>query len=214
MAQTDNALTTLDRAKSFLGITGTSKDIVITMLVLGVSKAIEDYCNRKFGYGVHTDEVYSGRGVNKLWLKGSPIKSGQTLSLSKRTENNSSAGWEGIDSEDFYIDYASGMLTAAIGAFDTGVQNYKVTYTGGYRLPSYVGYQDGTDDDDDLPADLELAALDLVKIQYSAREQGNIVKQKVNDVEIQYATGGTRQTIQENPHIKAILDHYRVPSYG
>lgn len=210
MASIDNALTTLARAKSYLDISGTSKDVVLTMLILAATRYIEDtHCKRKFKYQTFTSELYDGKGSPRLFLKNAPIISGQTFTLQERKGIDSDDDWETLDSEDYYIDYNTGKITLVGGTFHQGTQNYRVTYTAGYYLPSNSYYQDGTDDDKDLPYDLELAMLDLVSTMYSERNYGGIVREKVGKVEVEYA-----QDAAQSPHIKKTLDKYKRVTYA
>lgn len=207
MASIDNALTTLARAKSYLDISGTSKDLILTMLILAASKYIEEtHCKRRFKHQTYTSEVYSGNGTPRLFLKNKPIISGSTVTLQRRTTVMNEASWENVDSEDYFIDNTGAKLEMVAGVFEEGIQNYRVTYTAGFYLPSETEYQDGTDDDKDLPYDLELAMLDMVSSMYSARTSSGVVKEKVGQVEVTYA-----ENAAEDPKIKETLDKYKRP---
>ena len=210
MASIDNALTTLARSKSYLDITGTSKDLILTMLILAASKFVEETkCHRKFKRQTFTNELYNGKGQKRLWLKNPPIISGQTFTLQERVNTANDGDWNTVDGEDYFIDYEKGCITMVAGVFADGIQNYRVTYTGGYYLPSDSLYQDGTDDDKDLPYDLELAVLDLVSSMYSDRTSGGIAREKVGQVEVEYVTEAA-----EDPVIKRTLDKYARPAYA
>lgn len=220
MASIDNALTTLSRAKSFLGISGASKDFVLTMLILGVTQFIQDtYCRRQFKRQTFTQELYNGKGAKRLWLKNKPIISGQTLTLEYRNSSVNEDNWQTIDTSAYFVNYKGGALEFQAGYVDAflgllncfieGTQNYRVTYTAGFYLPSSANYQDGTDDDLDLPYDLELAALDLIAAVYNNRQAAGIQSQQVNDVSITYA-----KELEKHPTVKATLDKYRANAYA
>jgi len=207
MASIDNALTTLARAKSYLDISGSTKDLILTMLILAASKYIEEtHCQRRFKHQAYTSEVYNGNGSPRLFLKNKPIVTGSTLTLQHRTTEKNEASWETVDAEDYFIDNAGAKLEMNSGRFEEGIQNYRVTYTAGFYLPSETEYQDGTDDDKDLPYDLELAMLDMVSSMYSARTSSGVVKEKVGQVEVTYA-----ENAAEDPKIKETLDKYKRP---
>ncbi len=212
MASIDNALTTLARAKSYLDISDSSKDLILTMLILSVTKYVEEtHCKRKFKHQTYTQEVYSGNGSPRLYLKNKPLFAGSTVKLEHRTTWNNESSWEEIESETYFIDYEHAKLEKADGGvFDEGIQNYRVTYTAGFYLPSESQYQDGTNDEQDLPYDLELAVLDMVSDAYSERTSGGIQKEKVGQVEVTYMT-----EVAEDPKIKETLDKYARPvKYG
>lgn len=208
MATIDNALTTVARYKSFAEITGSSKDALISMLIIGVSGEVERWCKRKFKRQTYTNEVYDGTGTDKLYLKNSPIIAGQTLTLQKRTDDTfNQGGWETVDSEEYFVDHEAGRLVM-VTQFIEGKQNYRVTYTAGYYLPSNTAYQDGTDDDQDLPSDLEMAVLLLVNFFFNRRKSQGVASQRVRDVSVTYM-----KQIESDPEVKAVLSQHRRISY-
>lgn len=217
MAALDKALTTLARAKSFLEISGTSKDLVLTMLIKGASEYIErTYCRRTFGRTTYTNQVINGKDSKRLWLKNKPIIGDVTLQV--RTTPNNEDAWQSIEAQNFYINRDAGNLELLRhndawlglgGTFKEGVQNYRVTYTAGYYLPKDSEFEDGTDDEYDLPADLELAVLDLVSAVYNVRQSGGIKSQEVGDVSITYGN-----ELEKHPTIKKTLDKYRTVQYA
>lgn len=214
MASIDNALTTVARAKSYLDLTGSSYDLKLTMLILAATQYIQDtYCQRKFKHQTFTQQLYNGNGSPRLYLKNRPIIQGQTLTVEERHGIDSSDDWETLDSDDYYVDYDTGKITLVGGRFAEGTQNYRITYTAGYYLPSEAQFQDGTDDEKDLPYDLELAVLDMVSTMYGQTgTTGAIQKEKVGQVEVTYANDAATAAMQ--PHIKKTLDTYKRMSYA
>jgi hypothetical protein len=142
----------------------------------------------------------------RLFLKNKPVWSTVAITLQHRSSIENEDSWETIDSEDYFIDYEKSKITFVSGIFEKGIQNYRVTYTAGYYIPSEIEYQDGTDDDKDLPYDLELAVLDLVSTMYSERNSGGIAKEKVGQVEVTYV-----ENAAQSPIIKTTLDKYARP---
>ena len=209
MATIDNALSTLTRLKSYLEISGSNKDFLLTMILISVSQYVEKYCNRKFKRQVFTQEIYSGSGTDKLALKNFPIISGETFTLQRRNTGLNDAGdWETLDSESYFINYESGVISSNT-KFITGRQNFRVTYTGGFYLPSDTEYQDGTDDDKDLPYDLELAVLKICSFEYSKRKSVGVVSERVRDQSVTYA-----KAIEQDQELRSILARYRKFSYA
>ena len=219
MAALDNALTTLARAKQVLEISGSSKDAVLTMFILGASKFIETYCNRQFGRATVSNELLNGRGGKSLYVKRSPIISGQSVSLERINGIGSGSDWQVLDSNGYVIDYKAGRFVfngangwqtgVSEGHFEEGVQNYRANYTGGFYLPKDSQYQDGTDDDLDLPFDLEMACISLVGSAFRQRKSRGISSQKVFQVQLTFSKG-----LQDDPDLKATLDSYRVMRVG
>lgn len=219
MAALDNALTTLNRAKQILEISGSAKDAILTMQILGASKFIETYCNRKFGRATVVNELLNGRGGKSLYVKRAPIISGQSVSLQRIAGINNNDDWDTIDSESYVVDYNAGRLvlnggnsweTGTYGGrFIEGTQNYRVSYTGGFYLPKDSEYQDGTDDDLDLPYDLEMACISLVGSAFRQRKSKGISSQRVFQVQLAFSKG-----LQDDPDLKATLDSYRAMRAG
>lgn len=220
MAALDKSLTTLARAKQILEISGTSKDAILTMLIAGASSFIETYCKRKFSRETVSNELLSGRGGKRLYVKRAPIISGQTVTLERRVGIDSNSDWETVSSDIYVIDYDAGCFIIdgsdrwrtggdqGVG-FSEGVQNYRASYVGGFYLPKDSQYQDGTDDDLDLPFDLEMACISLAGNAFRQRKSRGISSQKVFQVQLTFSKG-----LQDDPDLKASLDSYRVMRAG
>lgn len=207
MASIDNALTTLNNAKAHMDISSNSKNAVITKIILGASAFVEQYCRRKFGRTAYTNELISGGG-SKLFLRNTPIISGETFLLQAMNGAPSDNDWRSVDGDHYAIDYNSGSLSTLVSNWFDGIQNYRANYTAGYYLPSSANYQDGVDDNLDLPYDLELAVLDLVSAIFNKRKSGGVTSERVYQVSITYA-----KALKDDPITKEILDHYKVMSY-
>lgn len=207
MASIDNALTTLNAAKAHLDISSNSKNAVLTKIILGASAFVEAYCRRKFGRATYTNELISGGG-SKLFVKNTPIISSESFTLSALNGAPSDGDWEAVESDNYAIDYNTGSLSTLVTNWFEGIQNYRATYTAGYYLPSHANYQDGVNDELDLPYDLELAVLDLVGAVFNRRKAGGIGAQKVYQVSVTYA-----KALQDDPITKETLDRYKKMSY-
>ena len=66
MTLLDYALVSLEDVKSFLGITTTTHDTLLTMIINMVTEQIETRCDRRFDDTEYEDQVYSGIGVKTL----------------------------------------------------------------------------------------------------------------------------------------------------
>lgn len=206
MASIDDALTTLARAKNHMDISGNTKNTVLTAIILGASKFVERYTRRKFKRQTYTSEVYDGTGRDKLFLKNYPVQG--SVAAQRRATPLNEDDWETLDTESFFVYTESGKLVSLVGSWFEGPKNYRFTYDAGYYLPSHANYQDGTDDDQDLPYDLELAVLDLISAAYNRRKSGGIQSQSVYQVDLTYA-----KELSENPMLKATLDSFKRVGY-
>jgi hypothetical protein len=161
----DNALTTLDTAKNFLGIdpSDTSLDSYLEFSINSASDMIESYCERRFGVTVYR-EFKQGRGFTKLILENYPI-----VSLDKLVIND-----QDIDVNEVTILHDKGMLYRPNGGFpeysyigrflnpkpDDNQFNIYVEYSAGYVLPKDASPTNPRT----LPYDLELACLRILRI--------------------------------------------------
>lgn len=209
MAKIDSALTTLARAKQYLGISDSSKDFRLTMRIVAASKAIENYCNRTFKRTTYTNEILSGKDSSRIYLKNSPVIDGQPFTMERTDDFDTDTSWDGISSEDYQVDNAKGVIQKDNGNFRAGNRNYRVTYTAGYYLPSADEFEDDVNDELDLPADIEMAVLTLLEADNDSQDAGNIKRQKVNQVEIEYdLTKTASNELIDNEQVKAMLAPY------
>ena len=208
MATLDKALTTLARLKSYLEISGSTKDTLLTMILYGAWKFMEQYTGRKFARTAYSQELYDGKESNKLILKQAPVISGQTFTLQHRTTGLNEDAWETIDTENYWIDYDKGIITMN-SKFVGGTQNYRVTYTAGYYVAKDSQYQDGTDDNLDLPYDLELACWKLCAAEYMNRKNIGRTSERVRDMSVTYA-----KQVEKDQELRSTLGLYKRSFYA
>jgi uncharacterized phiE125 gp8 family phage protein len=208
MATLDKALTTLARLKTYLEVSGTSKDALLTMILYGAWKFIEKYTGRSFARAVRTSELYDGHDTDKLILKAAPVISGETFTLQRRTTGLNEDAWETIDTEEYFIDYDKGIITMNT-KFVAGTQNYRVTYTAGYYVAKDTQYQDGTNDELDLPYDIEMACWKLCSQEYANRKNQGRISERVRDMAVTYA-----KAIDKDEELKSTLGLYKRSFYA
>lgn len=122
-------LTTLTKAKNYLGISGTDEDTLLNELISGASKAIENFCNRIFGEAPYT-EYHDGRGRPSVVLKQLPVVS--VTSVHDDIDRDFEAG-DLVDADNYIVDMVAGIIILKNDAtFADGVLNVKVVYTAGY----------------------------------------------------------------------------------
>lgn len=172
-------LATLKRLKPMLYIDDTdqSQDDALTFALMSATSAIESYCNRDFERKTYT-EIHSGGRSKFLALRNYPIHE-----IVEMNPENSS-----------YISLDGGILFDERG-WAKGEFNIKVTYIGGYTLPS-----DDSGVTTDLPAVLEMACLMLAKMIF----KGDIgkVSERIEDYSVTYAQGEKQQDLP--PVIQAL----------
>ena len=120
-------LCTRDNVKSYLGLTGTTYDDVIDLLIPAASEAIERFCGRRFGQSSYT-EYHDGGGKDALVLAQRPVAS--VSGVWDDVNRNFSDDFL-LDADEYVVDTARGLVVLRNGAFSDGVRNVKVTYTAG-----------------------------------------------------------------------------------
>lgn len=186
------ALTTLDRAKVFLGITGTAQDTLLTMLINQATGFLEGATGRRFASTTYTDEKYNG-GKSKLFLRQYPVST--LSSLQYRQGTISAPTWVSFPADDYmlygdegYIQFLFGTVQGlssptANGVAYQGTQNINVTYTAGYLI-------DWAHEDDptkhNLPPDLEAVTLSIVGRMLNTRKASGISSESVEGASISY----------------------------
>ena len=120
-------LCTRDNVKSYLGLTGTTYDDVIDLLIPAASEAIENSCGRRFGQESYT-EYRDGNGHTRLVLAHRPVSS--ISGIWDDLNRNFSDDFL-VDSDDYVLDSDQGIVLLLSGTFADGVRNVKVTYTAG-----------------------------------------------------------------------------------
>ncbi len=189
MKLSDNALTTLETLKDYLGIplSDTSNDRVLVLLINGASEWVETYSKRRFKKGTYT-ETYNGPSSDRLYLKGSPIVSISSINTGSVL---SPSGYTLYDGEGGYILYNNGY-------WPIGNKNVSVEYVGGYVLPQ----DDTTATPRTLPYKVELATCMLA---------GGAFNKKDNNGTTSSSSGGMSVSFDKivGDDIKAMLKDYR-----
>jgi len=201
------ALTTLARLKSFLGL---STDRFDTQLVIAINQAtgfIERYCKRSFKSQTYTDEEYDGPGSPTLLLKQYPVTTFSQLQVNDANDNTDSWSTIGTDRYFFYedgrISFATNkgtFLDSDSGLFLAGRNKYRATYIAGYL----IDFSNENDPDlHTLPQELEYACMKLVSgIFNSARAEG-LEQTRIGDSWIRM-----KPLLFNDKELKEILDKY------
>jgi hypothetical protein len=172
-----NALTTLPDVKTLLGITDSTQDARLELIVNACSRRIEQYCGRTFARASLT-ETYTPSGRQLLILRNYPI-----VSVSSVVDQGNTL----VQGTDYIFspEYAnSGFLYRENGwngptvnrdflTTDTvaGKRTIIVTYVAGYYLPADLGYVAGASTS--LPFDLNYACARLACSDFVLARQGN-----------------------------------------
>jgi hypothetical protein len=131
-----NALTTLERVRSDLGLSVTTKDTEIVRAINAASGRIEKYCGRIFWRDTAVEENVAGYGTTQMRLARRPINSITSIVLDGAT----------VDSDDYKVsDADAGLVEKEGGWVWTAhvIQNITRTTLAGSELEDYVATYDG-----------------------------------------------------------------------
>lgn len=149
MTLSNQALTTIASAKTYMGISDSSQDAMIEQLINSVSDDIANRCNRVFLLAERTEKL-NGNGSSDLLLLHYPVTEITSVSIDTTV----------IDADEYSLDNGSGMLTRLGSAWPDG-QKMTITYTAGYILP-YQASSGATPVVPTLPYDLEMACIKMI----------------------------------------------------
>lgn len=195
------ALTTLARAKTFLGVSGDSQDALLIQLINQATGFIERYTKRKLLSQTYTSEVYDGTGTKELVLKNFPVTA--LSALQEDVNDDNSESWQTVDS-DYYFWYENGIVKAHSFTFQDKPKKYRVTYVAGYLIDFDA---ENTPASHTLPQELEYACQKLVAVVFNSRKMEGYESYRVGDMAV------TMQKASfEDGEIKAILDKYANPT--
>lgn len=180
-------LVTVAEYKAYAGISSTTQDTAIGIIIGKVSHLVKNICRRTFLDYVdeYKTDVFPG-GTGRLLLPETPILNVASVEFS---DNYGKDYVELIEFEDYVVDQqqdAVEIIAYALREYKR-VNAFRVTYTAGYES---------------IPEDLKLAVFDLVG--YYIRNDAAIHSHKTigaNTVQIEYITNTSLPA-----HIKRVLD--------
>jgi hypothetical protein len=151
----DQLLATVQGAKNLLGISDTTQDALLGVILDGASSAWSSYCGRVFGSEVVTETV-PGNDRYSLIMGRRPL-----ASVSEVRQDD-----DVVDTDNYQIESDVAGLLYNVNRW-TSLTNkrpdyWAVDYTAGYVLPNHGGTQT-------LPGDIEQACLETVKTWYLGR---------------------------------------------
>lgn len=185
MALADNALTTLATAKSYLGVTGSSQDALLELLIGAVSEAVERKTGRQFKRGTYT-EKYSGDGASaRVRLAHAPAAASPAPTVT--------IDGQALAAASFLLATDGDALEYVSGAWPSGTQNIQVTYTGGYVLPKDEALP-GTPRT--LPMNIELAALTWLGYAWAKKDAPGVVSSSSGGMSATFSDGVPKDVAQ------------------
>lgn len=203
MSVNEDALTTLARLKTYMGISGTTHDTVLELIINVVSDVFKTALNRTLIQTIYTNEVYDGSGTRKLILRNAPVISTSPFTLQVRSSIANVDSWDSLDSSLFYVDYNAGIIELISGIFVGIPRHYRITYTAGYNFSNSDG--GNTLESQDI-GDLEQAFWETCKKVFKDRKvKSGIQSESIGDYSVTYAT----KLIWGDPLTKAVIQKYK-----
>lgn len=184
MSVSNNALTTLEEVKNYMGMLGSKQDDddLLEALIDRITDVFENFCNvTSFKETTYT-EYYDGTGDKYLFLKNIPVISITSIHDDSDWTWGSSTALDSTEyrvMDDKYIIYQ--------GFFSSGDQNIKVVYKAGYST---------------IPGDLKQAAIEETVRRYKHRKDFDIISKTMEGVTENYADpttllNSTKETLRK-----------------
>lgn len=192
-AATSYNLTTVDRVVAELGLTADeigNNRTTLNQLIARASDAIRSMTDRVFAKEKVEETLFVRRSTPRIIVSRTPIVSLDSIALDDDVVTASSYFIEDAERGFIYREDAHWGSTVITGgairerATQWGKYDWKVTYTGGYDLPSFS-------ENPNLPLDIERAAIELVASWFhSRRTDPNIASERIGDASVSYRDSG------------------------
>jgi len=170
MSLADNALTTLDRLKQYIGIdlADTSQDFKLELLINSASQEIENIIGRKLKKAQRI-EKYKGNNKLRFQVKNYPLISINEIKLNNEIVDSTKYDFE----ENGIIEgtrpwYADGLYSGVTPNLAQRKKNIEIDYVAGYVLPKDETQQEART----LPYDIEIALFRMINGLLTLSEQG------------------------------------------
>ncbi len=189
-------LTTLNDVKSYLQITDTSDDSFLNLLIADVQTTIENYCHRHFDVNTYTSEQHN---VNhKIFTKETPIISVLNIVrldgsiINTVPDSNAMTNYRIFPGYVELLDYKYVTMGNKLKYVNSEESYVEITYTAGYDTP---------------PADLSLAAIKLIALEYkeSREDRLGVEQESEGDVKYVYAKKDSEMPL----NISSVLDRHK-----
>lgn len=125
------ALTTRQKVKDYLGISDSSKDTIIDILINGATDFIETYCGKRRFKSASYVEIKDCNGQKRLFLNQYPVTA--VASVEYRSGTPSSPTWVTYNA-DSYLKYLDEGYVQFYAKLPLVPQGMRVNYTAGYLI--------------------------------------------------------------------------------
>lgn len=203
MALNSYALTTVDRTKTFMGMSGATNDAVLEILINSCTDFIEKECGgRRFKQTAYTNEEYDGSGSRTLVLRNWSVSETATFTLQYRETLENLDKWATVQAKDYKIDFENGLVhfITKTSIFHREPYNYRVSYTAGYDYDNVATYLS-----DVGAGDLEMACWMLVRDIFNEKGMtGNIRSESIGNYSVTFA-----RELGLHPEVQTMIQRYQ-----
>ncbi len=196
------ALTTRQKVKDYLGISGTDKDTLIDQMINGATDFIESYCGGRRFKSTNYVEIKDG-GKSKLFLNQFPVTALTTVEYRSGTPSNPT--WNTYDA-DSYEQYLSEGYLCFYGKLPDIPRGMRVTYTAGYL----IDFNNETSATHTLPFDLTTVCTQLAAKNVNNSQAEGIQSQSTEGQSVTFDTTLRSLTADQ----KATLNKYKTYRYA
>ena len=205
MATPAHSLTTKEKVKLLLGITVSTDDALIDMMIGWVTDFIENYCGgRRFKETTYTNEEYDQPEGDKVFLRNWPVSS--LTSVQYRTGTIASPTFISFDAND-YILYGNEGFIKFFARFHgiLGVAKaLRFSFVAGYKI-DFANELSATHT---LPFDLTAVATQLVANIFNTKDSGGLKSESTEGQSVTYADMSADNLSDAQ---KQILSKYTIP---
>lgn len=124
------------KSEGYMGISGATQDTILGALIGSVSAAIEAYCGRYFKLDDYTEVLNRWENQTFVQLHAFPVTAVTSI---KTAQDWDFASATAIDTDDYDVDLATGIVRFKHGVLETGPRSLQVVYNGGLEaLPASI----------------------------------------------------------------------------
>jgi len=177
-------IATLAQFKQYLGITGTSQDTILQLLIDSSNSMINSYIGRIIEADDYIEYV-NGNAQREILLQNYPVNT--LTSIEKNIWDLETPVWEIVEPTWYKLSPKEWKIFL-VYPLTRGFQNYKITYNAWY---------------DPVPAELTLASLKIASKYYNTRTSDGVASESVNGDSISF------ETTEIPSDVLVILNNYR-----
>lgn len=203
------ALTSRSRLLDFLGITTpltTAQGEMMDYIINQVSSFIQNYTGRTFKEATYTNELIDGAEADNMMLKNFPVSSADAFTLQSRNTPDNSDDWSTIDSEDYFVDYDTGIIYTTGRKFLKTRRGYRASYTAGYEFNNSSTFLS----DFQKVADIESVTWMIGSLMWHKKKgDPSITGERINKYQVTYGIQGLLFQSPNGSMMQGILDNHK-----